>query len=840
MAALPTGTLTFLLTDVEGSTRLWDQHPEAMRPALARHDQIIEDSVGHYSGTLVRPRGEGDSCFAVFRSAASASLAAVTIQRALHTEAWPMAAGMRVHMALHTGEADLRDGDYYGGVPNRCARLRTLAHGGQILLSATTAGLIRDELPADLSLRDLGTHRLKDLSSPERIFQLVSVDLPSEFPPLRSLDVLPTNLPVQVTSFVGREPELAEVKRLLGATRLLTLMGTGGSGKTRLALQASADLLDQYADGVWLVDFASLAQPELVPQAIASVVGVREEPGHAVLETLSSALRSRQSLLVLDNCEHLVTTIGQLVDALIHACPRVHILSTSREALSIAGETTWRVPPLRMADPNHLPKLEALTQYEAVRLFIDRALAGQPHFAVTNRNAPAVAQICHRLDGIPLAIELAAARVTVLTPEQIAERLDQRFQLLTGGSRTAIPRQQTLRALVDWSFDLLSDQERALFRRLAVFAGGWTLEAAEAACVAPPIGRGEVLDVLSALVDKSLVLADEQPGGQMRYRLLETLREYGAERVAEAGERYALFHEHAEYFLSGVERIDELRKTDWQRWRSEGWPWLLGEQDNIRSVLSRCRVGTVDPGGESELGLRVCNGMWWSWFQQDRLVESWDWHRALLAVGPGRVSPSRFFATWYAGISATGMANFQESEALLTRARGLADELGDDQARALAESATLCRRKGRRRSAGRAPRRGRAHAARLRRLCARHASRQRKSPSATRQGDAADGAEDARGDEVRLRDLGNRKARGRTRRRRRRRLRPDVAPGRQDGQADARHRMVAAVCVFFAAGDDRAAGRVALGVPESGRRPQGADRQRGDGRHQRPGHHSRA
>jgi predicted ATPase len=581
-------------------------------------------------------------------------------------------------MALHAGEADLRDGDYYGNVPNRCARLRALACGGQVLMSAVAAGLIGDGLPEGVIVRDLGVHRLKDLTIPEHIFQVVSDEVPADFLPLRSVDALPTNLPVQVTSFVGREPELAEVKRLLRATRLLTLMGAGGCGKTRLALQAAADLLEDYPAGVWVVDLAALSEPELVPYRVAAAVGVREEHGSSVVQTLVRALRSRQLLLVLDNCEHLVAACAALVDGLLHSCPHLHVQTTSREALAIAGETTWRVPPLRAADPDHLPDLENLTQYEAVRLFIERAVSAQPAFAVTNQNAPAVAQICHRLDGIPLAIELAAARVKILSADQIAGRLDDRFHLLTAVNRTALPRQQTLKALVDWSHDLLTVGEKVLFRRLSVFTGGWTLEASEAVCADEPIRNADVLDLLSGLVDKSLVLADEQSNGTMRYRLLETLREYATVQLRSAGEYEHFQSSHARYFVEQAERLDEHRlAADWGTWGKLGVPWFAAEMDNLRAVLARSRDHVVDDRGDRQIGLRLCNCLWWLWIAFGQNQEAWDWHRALLRDTPYTLNAVRAWATWGAGIMGHLIADFEHSTPLVREAYAMAQQLGD-------------------------------------------------------------------------------------------------------------------------------------------------------------------
>jgi predicted ATPase len=498
-----------------------------------------------------------------------------------------------------------------------------------------------------------------------------------------------TNLPIQTTSFVGRESELDEIKRLIDSSRLLTLTGAGGVGKTRLAMRAAADVLERFADGVWLVELAPVGQSELVPHVVARAVGVREEPGQQVIDTLASALQARQLLLVLDNCEHLIEACARLADTLLHSCGRLHVVTTSRESLNVAGETVYQVPPLQVAMPSQTSGIDSIARYEAVRLFADRAIAALPTFSVTEHNAQPIAELCYRLDGIPLAIELAAARVKVLTPDQISQRLDDRFRLLSVGSRTAVPRQQTLRALVDWSYDLLSDQDKALFRRLSVFAGGWTLEAAEAVCTADPIGPGELLDRLSALVDKSLVLAGEQPDGQMRYRLLETLREYAAERLGESSERETALHRHAEHYLNAAERIDEVRKRNWRQWRLEGWPWLDAELDNFRAVLGRCQDGSVDSGGQLEMGLRLCVSLWWFHGVYARVNEQRDWHRSLLANTPARVSPARFYATWYLGLTAgAGMARFQESGALLSEARTLANALREDQEIALAEGGT--------------------------------------------------------------------------------------------------------------------------------------------------------
>ena len=482
----PSGTVTFLFSDIEGSTALWEQSADSMRPALARHDSLLRQAIEAGGGYVFKTLG--DAFCAAFATAPEALAAALSAQIALAGEGWELPTPLLVRMALHTGSAEERDADYFGPPLNRVARLMAAGHGGQVLLSEVTQALVRDALPRDVTLGDLDLHRLKDLGRPERVFQLEHPALPADFPPLRSLDnpALPNNLPQQVTSFIGREKQLAEVKALLDRTRLLTLTGSGGSGKTRLSVQAAADVLDQYEGGVWLVELAALADAALVPQSVADVLGVKEQAGGTARQGLLDWLRPKRLLLILDNCEHLVTACAVLAAEILRLCPRVRLLASSREPLGVVGEQVYRVPSLSLPDPKQPQTVESLSQFEAVRLFIERAQAVQYSFSVTDANAPAVAQICWRLDGIPLALELAAARVRALPVEEINTRLDHRFRLLTGGSRTALPRQQTLRALIDWSYDLLNEEEQTLLARLSVFAGGWTLEAAGGVCADPP------------------------------------------------------------------------------------------------------------------------------------------------------------------------------------------------------------------------------------------------------------------------------------------------------------------------------------------------------------------
>ncbi|MGE5265064.1 MAG: ATP-binding protein, partial [Acidobacteriota bacterium] len=585
---LPSGTLTFLFTDIEGSTRLWDRFPGEMRATMLRHDSLIETSVAEKGGVLVRPRGEGDSRFAVFPRASDAVAAAGIIQRRLADEAWPIPMPLRVRIALHTGEADLRDGDYYGSSVNRCARLRAAAHGGQTLLSQATRDLVQDTLPPGYSLRDMGEHRLKDLRVQEHIFQLVLPGLPVEFPPLEGLEKPRTNLSPLLSTFVGREQEMVELKKVLARARLVTITGPGGAGKTRLALQVAADTLDDYPDGVWLVELAPLADPTLVPQLVANALSVREQEGQPLTQTLLDYLRAKQLLLVLDNCEHLIQAVAEQVDQVMCCAPALRILATSREPLGTAGEVVWSIPPLSFPRFGAELNVDHLAKYDAIRLFVDRARAAQPGFAVTVQNAPAVIQICTSLDGAPLAIELAAARVRVLSVEEIAARLDDRFRLLASGVRTASPRQQNLRALINWSYDLLSDAERILFRRLAIFAGGWTLESAEAVCAGKPdpdspcdLEMFDILDLLSHLVDKSLVVAEPQDGIE-RFRFLETIRQYSQERMVESGEAECLAERHAGYFCRMAEGC--YRKL----WGPEQGRWLArldADHDNLRAAL---------------------------------------------------------------------------------------------------------------------------------------------------------------------------------------------------------------------------------------------------------------
>jgi class 3 adenylate cyclase len=485
----PSGTVTLLFSDVEEGIRLWEADEEAMAEASARHNQIVSEQIAVAGGLVFKRVGEAFR--AVFTDPAAALASAVGIQRAVGAEPWPDRSPIRVRVALHSGACVERDSDYFGPVVNRAARLLSAGHGGQVLISGVTRELLADGLPGRLGVQDLGQHRLKDLGRSERVFQVTGPGLAEEFGPIRSLDhpALRHNLPSQATGFVGRATELAELRSLIsGGSRLITITGPGGIGKSRLALQVAAEVLDGTGDGVWLAELAPVADPELVAGTVAAVLGVREEPGQPVLDTLLDVVADRYLLMVLDNAEHVLGAAAKLADVVMRSCPRAFLLVTSREPLGISGERVFRVPPLAVP-PAGLAAPAQLAAFESVQLFTEHAARHRQSFVLDEDNAVAVAAVCARLDGIPLALELAAARLGSLSVTEISSRLDQRFRLLTGGSRTALPRHQTLRALLDWSYNLLNPEEKLVLDRLSVFAGGWPLAAAEAVAA-----RDEIAD----------------------------------------------------------------------------------------------------------------------------------------------------------------------------------------------------------------------------------------------------------------------------------------------------------------------------------------------------------
>ncbi|OBJ80759.1 transcriptional regulator [Mycobacterium gordonae] len=603
MSELPTGTVTLLLADVEGSTRLWATQPDEMTAAVARLDQVLAELVAAHGGVRPVEQGEGDSFVIAFACASDAVACALDLQRA------PLAP-LRLRVGLHTGEVKLRDeGNYIGPTINRTARLRDLAHGGQTVLSGATELMVVDQLPSDVSLTDLGTHPLRDLPRPERVLQLCHPDLCNEFPPLRTPKAAAVhNLPAQLTTFVGRQAEIADLREALTSNRLVTLTGAGGAGKTRLAVQVAAALAEQFADGICYVDLAPITHPVVVPVTAARALGLSDQPGRSTLDTLQQHLRDRHMLLLLDNCEHLLDSSAAMVAALLGAAPRLTVLATSREPLGVTGEAAWQVPSLSLSD-------------EAVELFADRARLARSGFAIDEDNRGAVAEICLRLDGMPLAIELAAARVRSLSLTEIVDSLHDRFRLLTGGSRIAVRRQQTLRASVDWSHTLLTDTERVLFRRLAVFLGGFDLDAAQAVTGADGVERYQVLDQLTLLVDKSLVVA-ENNGGATRYRLLETVRQYALEKLGESGEADAVRSRHCDYYTSMAALLDAPARTDYMQRIKQ----VELEMDNLRSALG-WNLESSDTGR----ALSLASSLQPLWMARGRLMEGRAWFDTVAA-----------------------------------------------------------------------------------------------------------------------------------------------------------------------------------------------------------------
>src|SRR6516165_4296940 len=584
---------TLLLADVEGSTRLWETQPDEMTAALARFEQTVSEVVADHHGVRPVEQGEGDSFVAAFARASDAVACALELQRA------PLAP-IRLRIGVHTGDVQLRDeGNYAGPTINRTARLRDLAHGGQTVLSGATEDMVVDRLPAGAWLTDLGTHPLRDLPRPERVVQLCHPDLPNDFPPLRTAKaVVSHSFPVQLTSFVGRGAQMIDLEKLLVDNRLVTLTGAGGAGKTRLGIEIAARIGAEFGDGVWYVDLAPITHSAVVVLAVARALGLPDQPGRSTMDTLLRFVRDRQMLVVLDNCEHLLDASAELVVALLGAAPGLTVLATSREPIGVAGEVSWRVPSLSLAD-------------EAIELFVDRARRARPDFAVDNDNAAAVGEICRRLDGMPLAIELAAARVRALSVAEILEGLRDRFRLLTGGARTAVRRQQTLRASVDWSHALLTEPERVVFRRLAVFLGGFDLDAAQAVAGGGDVERYQVLDLVTLLVDKSLVAA-ENASARMRYRLLETVRQYALEKLAESGDADTVRSRHRDHYTGLAGLLDAPAGGDYEQRIEQA----ESEIDNLRAAFLWSRENS-----DIELALALASSLQPLWLARGRFRE---------------------------------------------------------------------------------------------------------------------------------------------------------------------------------------------------------------------------
>jgi predicted ATPase/class 3 adenylate cyclase len=673
----PTGTVTFLFTDIEGSTKLWEQNAQAMQIALARHDEVLRSAIEERGGYIFKT--VGDAFCAAFSTAIAPIEASLFAQRVLLSqEGWSEETGpLRVRMALHVGGAEERDGDYFGPPLNRVARLLSAAHGGQVLLSAAAQEMVRDQLPVGTSLRDLGEHRLTDLFRPERVFQFSAPDLPVEFPPLRTLDVYRNNLPLQPTPLVGREKEVAQVCDLLrrAETRLLTLTGPGGTGKTRLALQAAADLLEDFTDGTFFVPLATLSEAQQFLPAVAETLGVRETGEQRFDEILKDYFHDRQLLLILDNFEQ-VLRAAPAVTGLLAAAQGLKVLATSRAHLGLYGEHEFPVPPLTLPDLKSPPPLESLTQYEAVGLFVERARAVKPDFEVTNESAPAVAEICVRLDGLPLAIELAAARIKMLPPKAMLQRLSSRLKLLTGGARDLPVRQRTLRGAIEWSHTLLGDGEKTLFARMAVFSGGRTLEAIEAVCDALGDLPVDAFDGVSSLLDKNLLRQEEGPEGEPRFVMLETIHEYAREKLQESGEAEEIGRAHTEYFLALVEEAEpELVGADQVSWMDR----LEAEHDNLRAALSRSLEA-----GDSGPALRIGGALWRFWNVRGHFSEGRRWLTAGLSGEGAAPASLRARASLGLGYLDLRQGDYPRAVEDLEASHSLYQEIGDRRGEAYA------------------------------------------------------------------------------------------------------------------------------------------------------------
>jgi predicted ATPase/class 3 adenylate cyclase len=659
---LPSGTVTFLFTDVEGSTRLWEEQPELMSAALALHDDIVRDAVEAAGGVVFGTRGDGFA--AVFARAGDAVDAAVATQHRLAALEWPDDLVVRARMSLHTGEAQERDGDYFGSAVNRAARLMATAHGGQIVCSRATADVLRDALPGGVSLVDLGEHRLRDLSRPEQVFQVSAPGQVAVFPPLVSLDSFPGNLPLQVSSFIGRERELKRISQAIRDSRVVTLTGVGGVGKTRLALQVAADVLPSFREGAWLVELAPIRDPAAVSGAFAAVFGVVPGAGQSLEDSLVEFLGAKQLLLIVDNCEHLLGPAADLIEVIERSCGGVRILATSREGLAVEGERVVPVPSL--SEPASEAGLAAMAQSDAVRLFVERALSVDPDFELSEDNATVVGQVCRRLDGIPLAIELAAARLRAMNPVELARGLDHRFDTLSGGRRRAVQRHQTLRAAIDWSYDLCSEPEHRLLARLAVFAGGCTRAAAEAVCGTAPIEPRATFGLLATLVDRSLVVAErEHP--ETRYRLLETIREYGEERLAEHAETDEVRTRHVEYYIGFAALIRDQMIGPGQ---VELGKQFVAEHENLLAAMNY----SIDMDN-ADLALRLVYNIPGPRVQSGyTLPVSVE---ATLSLSGASDHPLYPFAVAVAAIRAAVRGDFEAAEAGMERSLDAARRLGD-------------------------------------------------------------------------------------------------------------------------------------------------------------------
>jgi predicted ATPase/class 3 adenylate cyclase len=664
---LPSGTITFLFTDIEGSTRRWEVNRDAMAGAVARHDALLREIFERHEGYIFKT--VGDAFCVAFRTAPRAVAAAVEAQRAMAAQDHRDVEGLYVRMGLHCGPAYERDGDYFGPTVNRVARLVGIGHGGQILLSEAARALVAADLPAGVMLVDLGFHRLKDLEHAEHVWSVGGEGFATAFPPLHSLDLLPNNLPQHVTRFYGREQEADELAALLAEHRLVSVLGPGGIGKTRLAVQVGANLLERYPDGVWFADLAGLRWPDLAASVVSKTLGIAQAEHRSIDDSVALWLRRKRLLLILDNCEHIVDDVARLADFLLTQCPTLSVLATTRQPLGVAGEHVLRVAPLRLPAAGVAVVASAIDEYPAVALFVERARAANAAFAPSDDDAFLIAEICRHLDGLPLAIELAAARVKVLSLEGLAQRLDRRFALLTGGSRTALPRQRALSALIDWSYDLLTAKEQRLFARLSVFAGSLSLEAAEAVCAGGDLEADEMLDLVTSLADKSLLVAEIQSRSE-RYRLLESLRAYGADKCRAFGDDDTVAERHAEYYAGLVLGADRSygMKPDGE-WLQTVEP----DVDNFRAVLE----WSLGPGNKASLGGRVAGSLERLWREGGLEAEGRRWIEKALAACREDDDPRVCARLWRALAWLTsGKRSYEAAQRACDLYESVADEAG--------------------------------------------------------------------------------------------------------------------------------------------------------------------
>lgn len=680
MTTLPVGTQTFLMTDIAGSTALFERDEPAMFGALARHNALMTGCAERHDGAVIKHRLEGDSFFAVFARATDAVAAAADMQRALATEPWPGEIPVRVRMAIHSGEAQLRGDDYFGLVVNRCARLREIAHGGQVLLSNAAHALVGGRLPPGVEVRHLGRHRLRDLQEVEEIHQLVVAGLPADFPALPSMDAFPNNLPNLLSSFVGRSLELETTGHLLHSSRLLTLTGVGGTGKTRLALQLAAHNIDRFPDGAWVVDLATVADPADVPRAVAAAVGVHEVTGIALTDTLCDHVGASEQLIILDNCEHLLDACVALIEPLLARCPALHIVATSREPFKLAGEQVYLVPEMSLPPAGEdAPTRAALGGSDAVELFVERARASEHRFELTDANARAVAELCRLLDGIPLSIELAAPMVRVLDLGDVVRRL-QRFGLRDLQSRdpTVEARHASVERMIQWSYELCSPKERALFDRLAVFAEVFSLEAAEAVCAGGEVLAGDVFDLLASLIDQSLVVKVATPAG-VRYRLLWTIGEFARKRLEAAGDDAAYALRHADHYARlAIETGPRLAGSEQQALQDA----LGAESANFERALATLR-GT----GQPERALEMAAALWRLWYLRGQYAQGRrEIEQCLIGMAGSEAKPDLALAHYGAGTLASFQGDSAAAVGHLERAIALYRELGDPLGEAKAQN----------------------------------------------------------------------------------------------------------------------------------------------------------